>query len=251
MANRVKNGQSLLENLGAAVAIGTLVVLRPLVRRWYNTWGATEAEITRPMPGDLVSGVALTGQTEGVYTRAITIAAPAAEVWGWVVQIGQGRGGLYSYERLENLIGCDIHNASTILPEFQQLQVGDPVRLGRKGYPLYKVAAITPGQILVMQGADPKTEVVAERPAAAGEPYTLSTWTMLLEPVNETTTRLIFRGWLDYQPRSLMNRLIWDWMTEPIGFVMMRKMLRGIRDQAEQHYRETAGQSRSFIPQTL
>ena len=113
---------SILLALGALVLVaGVLyvVVARPLI----NQWGATDQEHQATWPGDH-----LVGQPGYVWTSAITIQAPAAQVWPWLVQLGQGRGGLYSYDWLENLVGCDVHSTDRILPEFQTpLQVGDRV----------------------------------------------------------------------------------------------------------------------------
>jgi len=68
-------------------------------------------------------------KAKGELTQAITIRASAADIWPWIAQIGQGRGGLYSYEFLENLVGCNIHNADRIIPELQNLNIGDPYRV--------------------------------------------------------------------------------------------------------------------------
>ncbi|MEK8226829.1 hypothetical protein NKG05_13190 [Oerskovia sp. M15] len=89
------------------------------------------------LPGD-----ELVPAADVVATRAITIAAPPREVWRWVLQLGQGRGGFYSYEWLENLVGCEIRNADRIEPQWQRLAVGDEVRL----HPAValRVAAIVP-----------------------------------------------------------------------------------------------------------
>ena len=92
------------------------------IRPWHRRWGATDAEVSGSMPGDdLVEGANF--QT----TRAIDIDAPLEAVWPWLAQIGQGRGGFYSYDLLENLMGLDIHSADRILPEFQDLRVGDVI----------------------------------------------------------------------------------------------------------------------------
>jgi hypothetical protein len=151
-----------------------------------------------------------------VSTRAITIQAPVSAVWPWLVQMGQGRGGLYTYERLENLAGCDMHNASRIIPEYQLLEVGDKVRLVPEGRePYFVVSAIEPGRAIVLSGDDPPT-----------------TWGFILEPVDENTTRLIVRWRQDYEP-TFGNVLGWRVFTDPITFVMERKMLQGIKVRAE------------------
>ena len=102
------------------------------------------------MPGDELVSRPMMG-----YTRAITIDAPPDDVWPWLVQIGQGRGGLYSFDGLENLVGCDIHSADRILPDFQRLEVGDLIRLGPPGYPCFRVAQVEPGCVLGARGGRP------------------------------------------------------------------------------------------------
>ena len=77
-------------------------------------WGATRAEVDGVLPGDEVLPAA-----DLVSTRAITIDARPEDVWAWVAQLGQGRGGFYSYDCLENLIGCDIHSSDTVRPAWQ------------------------------------------------------------------------------------------------------------------------------------
>lgn len=126
--------------VGGAQVVGTLVGA-PILRSRYNAWGATSAEVATPMPGDdLVPNPRLG------YTRAISISAAPADVWAWLVQIGQGRGGLYSFDGLENLARCDIHSADRIDPELQSLAVGDLIRLGApQGYPCFRVSNVDPG----------------------------------------------------------------------------------------------------------
>src|SRR5688572_22065717 len=93
------------------VIASTLALYTTLIRPWHMRWGANDAEITMPLPGDryIPRGTI-------VSTRAITIAAPPEIVWAWLVQLGQGRGGYYSYEWLENLFAADMHNAEEIIP---------------------------------------------------------------------------------------------------------------------------------------
>ena len=113
-----------LDALGAASQIAFHVALGPVLHRWRTHWGATDAEVYRPLPGD-----DLVPRPDWSYTHAITIHAPRAAVWRWLVQLGQGRGGFYSYEPLENLVGCGIHNVREIRPELQRLQKGDVIFL--------------------------------------------------------------------------------------------------------------------------
>ena len=217
----------ILESIEGAARIAACLVFRFALWPWYSRWGATDDEVKRRLPGDeRVPHPKLTT------TLAVSIRAPAADVWPWVAQIGQERGGLYSYELLENLIGCRIHNADRIMPEWQ-LTAGDAVRLGPKGYPLYKVVEVQPNRALVLAGADPKTEQPFEPSDPMPAAYANSTWTFFVDEQAGGATRLISRNQLDYAPENFLNRLIWRWMTDPIGFVMTRKMLLGIKRRAE------------------
>jgi hypothetical protein len=196
---------------GVAGLLAYLFVLRP----WHLRWGLTDDEVGRSLPGD-----ELVPQPKQEATRALTSQAPAPEVWPWLVQLGQGRGGWYSYDWLENLIGCDIHNADRIIPEYQHLQMGDPVRLGPKDYPFYTVAAIEPGRALILHAADPGISGHNE------------SWVFYLEPVNENATRLIVRNRRNYEP-TLANFIMWQVIVELAHFIMERKMLLGLRQRVE------------------
>lgn len=207
--------------VGGSQVVAT-VLAAPLARHRYNRWGATAAEVLAPMPGDdLVELPRLT------YTRAITVRAPVAQVWPWLAQIGQGRGGLYSYDALENLVRCDIHSADTLLPEHQALAEGDLVRMGPEGYPCFRVHRVEPPSVLVLVGADPKPPHAVPGP---GDPAGRGTWQWLLRPrADGGATRVVVRQRLTY-PDS--QNLVWH-MVEPVAFVMERRMLLGIRDRAE------------------
>lgn len=216
---------------GAQVTAVTLSA--PLSRRRYNRWGATDAEVAGRMPGD-----ELVPEPDLGYTRAITIDATPEQVWPWLVQIGQGRGGLYSFDGLENVVRCDIHSAERILPEHQDLAGGDLVRLGPEGYPCFRVAELRPGAALVLVGADPKPPHAA---AASGSAGGVSTWQWQLRALAPGRSRLVVRQRLTY-PRS--QSVMWH-VVEPIAFVMERQMLRGIRARAERTARgEVSGAQR-------
>jgi hypothetical protein len=122
------------------------------------------------MPGDL----------EHIgWTRAITIEAAPEQIWPWLVQWGQGRGGWYSYDWLENLFGFDIHTADRILPEFQNLAVGDPICMSKDFCPSH-VTVLEPNRWLSWQAED-----------ESGDP--VWTFTFGLFPVDATHTRLLVR----------------------------------------------------------
>jgi hypothetical protein len=131
------------------IALGTVtVVAAAVLRAWQRRWGATDDEVNRTLPGDdLLSHADLTA------TRAITIHATAAQVWPWIAQLGQGRGGFYSYDFLENLIGCDIHSADRIVPEWQRIDIGAQVKLAPQV--ALSVALVVPARALVLRGGIP------------------------------------------------------------------------------------------------
>ena len=216
---------NLFENLVGAIQVGGALTLSPVLRSWYNRWGATDAEIQQPLSGDELVPVSNLG-----YTRAITIQAPVESVWPWLAQLGQGRGGLYSYDGLENLARCDIHSVNRIIPELQNLRTGDLIRLGPKGYPCFSVAVIETGRALVLISADPQTGQPVYYISRAEKGYSAATWQFILEPRKNDTTRLLVRQRLSYSPDLA---LVWR-LTEPVGFVMERRMLIGIKQRAEQ-----------------
>jgi hypothetical protein len=180
------------------------------IRRWYRHWGATDAEIGRTMPGDAEIPNA-TYET----TLAVTVNAPAADLWPWLVQMGFRRGGLYSYDWLDRLFGfLDASSADRILPEFQRLEVGDVIPLGRgAGFP---VKALEPFRTLLLGGE------------SDGFRWT---WDFGLTPVNERLTRLVSRSRARV-PRSV-GSMLFMCVLEPAAFIMTRRMLLGLKRRAE------------------
>ena len=210
MSVRNFNPSIIEEGLGALAIAGTILT-SPITRPWYSRWGANDKEVEMTLPGDDI-----VPEPELMSTRAITIQAPASAVWPWFVQMGQGRGGLYSYERLENLAGCDMHNANQIIPEYQQLKKGDKVRLVPEGRdPYFLVSAVEPDRAIILSGDDPPT-----------------TWVFVLEPIDDISTRLVVR-WRQYYEPSFGNIIGWRVFTDPITFVMERKLLQGIKARVE------------------
>jgi hypothetical protein len=217
---------NLFTNLLGAFQVGGALVLSPVLRSWYNHWGADNEEIKLSLPGDELVPAPMLG-----YTRAITINASAKQVWPWLAQMGQGRGGLYSYDGLENLAGCKIHSADHIIPELQDPQVGELIRLGPQGYPCFAVVTVDPARALVLISANPQTGQPVEHTTQAAKGYSIATWQFILKALGENTTRLLVRQRLSYSPD-----LVWVWrLTEPVGFVMERKMMLGIKKRAERN----------------
>ncbi len=206
MLRRMMTGGALL----AAAAAAYLFVLRP----WHLGWGAAEEERTARLPGDdLVREPDLTA------TRAVTVRASPERVWPWLAQLGQGRGGLYSYDALENLVGCDMHSADHIVPEWQGVAVGDEVRL-HPDVPLH-VAVVESGRALVLSGGVP----MGETPP----PYDFS-WAFVLRPSADGTTRLLVRE--RYGSTQWWSPLLVE-PVEAVSFFMSQKMMRGIRHRAQ------------------
>lgn len=211
-----------LAALAAAAAGATYVLaVRPRLLRW----GATPEEAAGPLPGDeLVPGPRMQS------TRAVTIAAPASRVWPWLIQLGAGRGGMYSYDWLEDAAGLGISSADRILPEFQQLRVGDSIPLAPDvGLPVRLLAAES---ALGLGGVmDPRSGKISPSGSPMASPRLELGWTFVLRPVNAHTTRLLSRTRYDYSPLAL--GLLLRPLLEPVQFLMERRMLLGIRSRAE------------------
>lgn len=194
----------------AAYIVGALAA-----RPWMDKWGSTEQERVSALAGDeLVSA----GEQQ---THAITIGAPPAAVWPWLVQMGQGRAGFYSHDRLERLVGAEIRNADEIHPEWQQLAVGDLVRTYRpmpRFEPLGWLVAVV----------DAPRELVVHEPARGG--VINSSWAFALEPDGERT-RLISR-WR-FRQRGLTHTIFKRLIFDPAHFVMETGVLRGLKARAE------------------
>lgn len=192
-----------------------------MVRPWHRRWGATDEELARVLPGD-----ELRPPSPFRDTRAITIRAPADEVWPWLAQMGWGRGAFYTYNVLENLFGGDLHNAEELHPEWQSLEVGDEILLAppaRFGDVVRQtVVALEPGRSIVL--------ATPERPDGA--------WTLLVEPVDAETSRLLVR-W-QTNPRDPLWAAFAYLVLEPAHALMETGMLRGIKCRAERAHGRSA-----------
>ena len=198
------------------------------IRPQHLRWGAEPAEVKAFWPGDdLIPRPQLSA------THAVTIQTPPAKVWPWLVQIGQGRGGFYSYEAIENAMGLDIENAERILPEWQNLQVGDVVPLAPDAAMDVPVVILEPQRALVLHADSrlPSSNGKSGPPLPPGQFLAVS-WGFYLAEQPDGATRLVERFRLDYTP-TLANELIYKLFLEPGAFVMERKMLLGIKQRAE------------------
>ena len=209
-----------------ALTAVAVIVYSLFVRPWHLRWGSSDDDIDQPLPGDeLVPDAKLNA------THALSIQAPPAEVWPWLVQIGQGRGGFYSYDWIENAMGLDIHSSDGILPEHQDLQVGDVIPLAPDDSFGLPVAMLEPEQVLVLHG-DTRIPDQKSGPTMRPGDYLAATWGFYLFPQPDGGTRLVERWRSDWAP-SLFNTIFYRLLLEPGAFLMERKMLLGIKERAE------------------
>jgi hypothetical protein len=194
---------------GSVAAIDRLY--RRYLREWVLTWGATAEEAARPLPGD-----DLLDPADIVATRAIGIDAPPSAIWPWLVQMGPGRAGAYTFDWIENLFGLNMHSADRIHPEWQSLDVGEILR-SREDRPGMRVEILEPERMLSNR-------------SEAGD----WVWTFVLEPQNGST-RLISRNRIAMKGAAAGQHLGMLVM-EPGSLVMERKMLLGIKQRAERLY---------------
>ncbi|MBA2664145.1 MAG: hypothetical protein H0U74_17775 [Bradymonadaceae bacterium] len=193
--------------------VGVSAVYMTVIRPRHMRWGATQQEIDRPMLGD-----ELVNKPTYVTTRAITIDARPEDVWPWLVQMGEHRGGFYSYDLIDRLLGIKVHSAHRILPRFQHLDEGDALDL--KGNMI--VRKIEAGRALVI-GPGKSVEHID------------STWSIALHPLGSTRTRLVSRVRPRFDlksARALLLLLVLD-----IGQIIMeQKWLHEIKSHAEGTY---------------
>jgi len=232
--------------IGTALASAGAAIGVVKGRAEFRTWGIDPADKAKPLPGD-----ELVPEAEAVDTRSLDIAAPPREVWPWLVQMGYGRAGWYSWDQLD----MNMPSADRIVPELQQLAVGDIVPTHPGGG--FEVRMLEPEKALVLYADRPLIDAQAR---AAGEDVAAASanvratglyleksmqgdfqasWAFVLEPTPSGGTRLIerFRGHMApapaadgevrAAPKLAGTKLLFG------RFVMVRKQLQGIRDRAE------------------
>jgi hypothetical protein len=196
--------QTLLVSAGALIAGAALY--RSFLREPILTWGATRDEARRRLPGD-----ELLEEADGTATRAITIDAPPTAVWPWIAQMGPSpRGGAYTYDWIENLLGLNMHSVDHVLPEFQHPQVGDGFGYGPNKM---RIKLVDPEHVLATQSEDGNW-----------------VWTFVIEETQDGKTRLISRN--RFRLPKLKDRIGMLPM-EPASLLMERRMLHGIKQRAE------------------
>lgn len=201
---------TILREAGDVALAAPIFAAAPLLRHWHLRWGATDEEVAAAMPGDEI-----VPNPSFCATRAITIDAPPEIVWQWIVQVGFGRAGFYSYDLFDN---AGRPSAARILPELQHPQIGDWVPMAGK------VSATTAFRVAAI---DPRRSLLWEKPH--------SSWSWTLAPVaGGRGTRLVTRlkgryPWRSSPGLALLSMLLF----EHGDFPMMRKMLFGLRTRAE------------------
>ena len=224
---RLFSARDVVEGIGGAGMMGFHILLFPFLHSYRTRWGTTEDEANAHLPGDeLVRNHKLR------MTWGITVNAPIEDVWLWVVQMGQGRGGFYTYQFLENIAGCQIFNADRILPEHQQIPLEAGVALApdmsmnvalhEEGHYFFLHSYM---DMTTMEVVDPKQDTLPEKFMDIG-------WGFYLKIIGENQTRFLSRWLTDYDP-AFINKVSVNLFLEPIGFVMGRKMLIGTKQRAE------------------
>jgi hypothetical protein len=194
-----------------AIATALAGLYTRVLRKSMLSWGATDEETSARLPGD-----ELLEHADGVSTRAIDIDAPPPAVWPWLAQMGPSpRGGAYTYDWIENLLGLNMHSSDSVLPEFQHAEVGATFSLGSNRMRMDRVES---ERVLAWRSEDGNW-----------------VWTFVLEP-RDGGTRLISRN--RFRLPKLVARIGMLPM-EPGSLVMERNMLRGIKQRAEHLSSET------------
>lgn len=222
MANNRRNQNLIMALTGAAAAAAAYALV---IRPWMLSWGATLDETDSLLPGD-----ELLLEPKINATHAITIRAPAKMVWPWLVQLGQGRGGFYSYDWIENMMRLDIHTSDRILPEYQTLKVGEKIPFAPNDFGV-PVVILEPERALVLH-ADTRQEgpdsTIKMRPGD----YLAVSWGFYLLNREDGSTRMVTRMKVDWNPNPA-NNLLYRLFLEPGSFLMERKMLLTIKNKAE------------------
>ena len=204
--------------LAGGVMAGAVATYLELGRQPCLTWGATPEDVNRTMPGD-----DLLSTPDFLSTRAIAIDAPPSSIWPWLVQMGSGKGGVYTYDWIENLFGLHMHSVDEILPQFQNRKVGDVEQLGKNG-PRLRVDILDAERAMVLHSEDGNW-----------------VWAFCLYPIGPDHTTLVSRNRIAVPTAGRLQRAFGVLVMEPGSLIMERKMLLGIKRRAER----LAGQKRA------
>ena len=241
--------------VGATLAAASLAAYAS-VRRWWETWGVDPAESARALPGD-----ELVEQPTTSDTRGLTIDAPPEAVWPWLVQMGYGRAGWYSYDRLD-MRGS---SAEEIVPEWQALAVGDTLPTHPGGG--FEVRVLEPGRALVAY-IDSAIAARWKEHRDGGEPQPTglavtggfldtsmprqfaATWTFVVEPEAGGRTRLVERFRVRFDGPTPGSRLMGPALGFGVFFMTQRHMM-GVKARAEAHARRASSAPIPSVPEAV
>src|SRR6266702_247585 len=221
---------AILGALATALAVQYFVLIRP----WYQTWGATSAEMQALLPGD-----ALAPDAAEVETRAITIDAPPERVWPWLAQLGQGRAGFYSYRFLQNLLGMQMPDGDRLLG-FPDPRPGDRLlmsprpSMGGRAYATYE--EVLPRRALVLRTYSLRAL------GRDGMAPSSGSWAFVLQPEAGGKTRLLVRSrtGAEHAAPSVAGLALATLVLDPIHFAFERKLMLGVKERAEGRAAATA-----------
>jgi hypothetical protein len=209
-------GKVALAVAGIAAAAATFY---KVIRPWHLTWGATDEEIDGVLPGDDLIPNASS------ITHAITIDAPLDCVWPWLAELGQNKGNVYKYSWLEKVIG-EGDSPSGEHPTWQDLKIGDSLQI-HTNYPPAPVVDIKNKKHMVLG-------------LALGDEKAV-TWSFVLHEFRSKDgedsdpavhTRFIVR--FREPAKGGISKAIGIVATEPVQFVIERKMMLTIKKMAEE-----------------
>lgn len=213
-----------VEAIGGAARM-VFAALTPFLRGARTTAGLSPADAAQRFPGDT-----LIAEPRWGWTHAIDIDATAEEVWPWIAQIGADRGGFYSYQLLENVVGCNVRNAETIHREWD-VREGMPLSLHPKMPPL-QIVEVDRGRFFVAYAAPPPRDPTRR----ADEPWMASSWLFMLQPIGDGRCRFISRFRCACSDDLATRAAMGPALLEPIGSTMDMRMLRGVKERAEHRH---------------
>ena len=195
------------------------LIATPFIGERRRRWGTIGTEATDPLPGD-----DLVPDPKWSYTLGVSVDAPPAAVWPWIAQVGQGRGGFYTYQTLENLVGCRINNTAELLPEHQHPVVGGGIHLHHETPPL-RIETVDPPFALVLFGSPAEFE--------SAEVWGASTWQFIVRHHGDDGALFLTRGRYDHGSNWRSRLMFGRFPMEVITFVMSRRMMLEIKRLAE------------------
>ncbi|MCW5515866.1 hypothetical protein [Muriicola sp. Z0-33] len=191
-----------------------------------SRWGMSKLEAAQSFPVDEI-----VPNPKSAFTHGVIIQAPASDVWPWIAQIGQGKGGFYSYEALENISGLNIYNSDRVLSEFQHPKVDDMVAFGPEQ--AYPIVYCEPGRGMAIENwLDLDINDTFDPKQSSPSNILHLTWLWYIEEIDEKSSRFISRNRVTYTSSAKTN-FIFKVLLEPIVFAMDRKMCLGIKKRAE------------------